>query len=71
MFGPRMMAAGENWYKVSHVSSPQVVWVNEQNCYVMYYHGENSTTRYATSDDLLNWTYGGVCVEAKVSVQVT
>ena len=62
---PKDDGSGENWYKVSHVSSPQVVWVNEQNCYVMYYHGENSTTRYATSDDLLNWTYGGVCVEAK------
>ncbi|MTQ96519.1 DUF1080 domain-containing protein [Pseudoflavonifractor sp. BIOML-A16] len=62
---PKDDGSGENWYKVSHVSSPQVVWVDEQDCYVMYYHGENSTTRYATSDDLLNWTYGGVCVEAK------
>ena len=62
---PKNDGSGENWYKVSHVSSPQVVWVDEQDCYVMYYHGENSTTRYATSHDLLNWTYGGVCVEAK------
>ena len=30
----------------------------------MYYHGENPTTRYALSDDLINWEYGGVCVTA-------
>lgn len=61
---PKSDGSGENWYDVSHVSSPHVMWVEEQNCYIMYFHGENSTTRYATSDDLLNWTYGGVCVTA-------
>lgn len=51
-------------YNVSHVSSPYVMWLEEQSCYIMYFHGENTTTRYATSTDLLNWTYGGVCVTA-------
>ncbi|MEQ2442844.1 sialate O-acetylesterase [Pseudoflavonifractor sp. CLA-AP-H29] len=58
---------GNKWdpyYSVSHVSSPQVMWIEEQGCYVMYFHGENPTTRYATSTDLLNWTYGGEIVHA-------
>ena len=54
----------DSYYDVSHVSSPHVMWIDEQDCYVMYYHGPNNITRYATSSDLLNWTYGGVCMEA-------
>ena len=53
-----------NYYSVSHVSSPHVMWNDGIGKYVMYFHGENPTTRYATSDDLINWTYGGVCVNA-------
>ena len=53
-----------NHYKVSHVSSPYVVWNDIDNCWFMYFHGENNITRYATSDDLLNWTYGDICVVA-------
>lgn len=59
---------GKEWegaYKVSHVSSPYVMWLEEKNCYIMYFHGENPVTRYALSDDLINWTYGDICVEAK------
>lgn len=52
------------YYNVSHVSSPHVMWNDGIGKYVMYFHGENPTTRYATSDDLLHWTYGGVCVQA-------
>ena len=52
------------YYDVSHVSSPQVMWIEEQGCYVMYFHGENPVTRYATSTDLINWTYGGEIVHA-------
>lgn len=51
-------------YKVSHVSSPWVMWNDVYNCWFMYFHGENDVTRYATSHDLVNWTYGGVCVVA-------
>lgn len=53
-----------NYYSVSHVSSPHVMWNDGIGKYVMYFHGENPTTRYATSDDLIHWTYGGVCVNA-------
>lgn len=58
----------KNWspnYNVSHVSSPDVVWNSTANKYFMYFHGENTTTRYATSTDLVTWEYGGVCVVAK------
>lgn len=51
-------------YKVSHVSSPWVMWNEVYGCWFMYFHGENDVTRYATSDDLVNWEYGGVCVRA-------
>ena len=54
---------GEN-YKVSHVSSPWVMWNDVYDCWFMYFHGENNVTRYATSDDLINWEYGGTCVYA-------
>ena len=57
--------AGGDYYSVSHVSAQDVVWNDVYNCYFMYYHGENTTTRYATSDDLINWTYGDVCFVAK------
>lgn len=54
---------GDN-YKVSHVSSPWVMWNDVYDCWFMYFHGENNVTRYATSDDLINWEYGGTCVYA-------
>lgn len=53
-----------NYYSVSHVSSPHVMWNDVYNCWFMYFHGENTTTRYATSDDLIHWTYGDICVVA-------
>lgn len=59
---------GKEWdgvYTVSHISSPYVMWLEEKNCYIMYFHGENSVTRYALSNDLINWTYGDICVQAK------
>lgn len=55
---------GNYYYNVSHVSSPDVMWNSTYNKYFMYFHGENTVTRYATSDDLVNWTYGGEAVRA-------
>ncbi len=49
-------------HAVSHVCSPHAVWNPEENCLFLYYHGENSTTRYATSRDGVHFTYGGVAV---------
>ncbi len=54
----------EGHYAVSHVSSGHVMWIEEQQKYIMYYHGENHQTRYAQSENLVDWEYGGVILNA-------
>jgi hypothetical protein len=49
-------------YSVSHVSSPHVIWNEVEQQFFLFFHGENSATRYATSPDGITWTYGGVAV---------
>lgn len=41
-----------------HISACQVVWNEEQNKFIMYFHGPNTTTHYATSDNMVDWTFG-------------
>jgi hypothetical protein len=41
-----------------HISGCQIVWNDVQNKYIMYFHGPNSTTHYATSENLVDWTFG-------------
>lgn len=41
-----------------HISGCNVVWNEVQDKYIMYFHGPNEATHYATSDDLINWTFG-------------
>jgi hypothetical protein len=49
-------------YQVSHVSSPHAVWNEEEGFLFLYFHGENSTTRYATSRNGVDFEYGGKVV---------
>ena len=49
-------------YSVSHVSSPHVIWVQEEQQFFLYFHGENDTTRFAASRDGVRFEYGGVAV---------
>lgn len=49
-------------YDVSHISSPDAIWNDEADELFLYFHGENSTTRYATSDDGIHFEYGDVAV---------
>ncbi|MGR0319742.1 beta-xylosidase family glycoside hydrolase [Agromyces sp. ZXT2-3] len=49
-------------YDVSHVSSPDAVWNEEAGEVFLYFHGENSVTRYATSSDGVHFEYGDVVV---------
>lgn len=42
-------------FSVSHVSSPNIIWAPQHNKYIMYFHGENTTTRWAYSTDGINW----------------
>jgi hypothetical protein len=47
-------------YSVSHVSSPHVIWNAATRQFFLYFHGENTTTRLATSPDGITFTYQGV-----------
>jgi hypothetical protein len=51
-------------YEVSHISSPDAFWNEDEDTIFLYFHGENSQTRYATSGDGTTFTYGGVAIEA-------
>ncbi|MFJ8398855.1 hypothetical protein ACIQ9K_00100 [Streptomyces microflavus] len=44
-------------YKVSHVSSPHVLWNADARELWLYFHGENNTTRLARSKDGITFTY--------------
>ncbi|MBC9712688.1 hypothetical protein H9Y04_08880 [Streptomyces sp. TRM66268-LWL] len=44
-------------YKVSHVSSPHVMWNADHRELWLYFHGENTTTRLARSKDGIHFTY--------------
>ncbi len=50
------------YYDVSHVSSPDAIWNEEAGEVYLYFHGENSITRYATSTDGVSFDYGGTAV---------
>ncbi|MEU5941596.1 hypothetical protein ABZ807_20955 [Micromonospora sp. NPDC047548] len=47
---------------VSHISSPHAVWIEGERKLFLYFHGENSITRYATSDDGIHFSYGGTAI---------
>jgi hypothetical protein len=49
-------------YSVSHVSSPDAIWNEEAGKVFLYFHGENSQTRFATSSDGIRFEYGGIAV---------
>ena len=53
-------------YKVSHVSGPEAIWIEEEHKLFLYYHGENNTTRYASSTDGVHFTYEGVAVTTQM-----
>ncbi|MCC3765845.1 hypothetical protein K3N28_22555 [Glycomyces sp. TRM65418] len=46
-------------YSVSHVSSPHALWNDADGRMYLYFHGENTTTRVATSTDGRTFDYGG------------
>lgn len=51
------------YYSVGHVSSPHAVWVAEEGRLFIYFHGDNTVTRFATSTDGITFTYGGRAVQ--------
>lgn len=44
-------------YSVSHVSSPHVLWNDDEGELWLYFHGENTSTRLARSQDGIHFTY--------------
>ncbi|WP_257460632.1 twin-arginine translocation signal domain-containing protein [Archangium lipolyticum] len=50
---------------ISHVSSPHVLWNSRVNQFYLYFHGENTVTRVATSTDGIHFTYQGGCVSTR------
>ena len=50
------------YYDVSHVSSPDAIWNDEAGELFLYFHGENSVTRYASSSDGIHFDYGDIVV---------
>lgn len=48
---------------VSHISSPHAVWIEGEQRLFLYFHGENTITRYATSVDGIHFEYGGTAVQ--------
>lgn len=56
---------GRTWhphYSVSHVSSPHAIWMKDCGQLFLYYHGENTATRWAASTDGIRFEYGGTAV---------
>jgi hypothetical protein len=50
-------------YSVNHVSSPDAIWNAQESTLFVYFHGGNDKTRFATTDDGVTFTYGGVAVD--------
>lgn len=50
-------------YDVPHVSSPDAKWNVESGRLFVYFHGSNSQTRWAETDDGVNFEYGGLAID--------
>ena len=48
-----------------HISACHVMWNDVYNKYFMYFHGPNTTTYYAVSDNLIDWTFGADILTAQ------
>ncbi len=57
--------SGSNVNTADHISACQVVWNEVYNKYFMYFHGPNTTTHYATSDNMVDWTFGASILNAQ------
>jgi hypothetical protein len=49
-------------YSVPHVSSPDAIWNSQTSKMFMYFHGDNSVTRWVHSTDGISFSYGGSAV---------
>jgi len=49
-----------NYSNVSHISSPDAIWIPEVSRLYLYFHGENTVSRVAWSTDGINFNYDKV-----------
>jgi len=66
---PANPIVSNNWqphYRVSHVSSPHVLWNEDAKEMWLYFHGENTTTRLARSKDGIHFTYDRVVLSTSM-----
>ena len=64
---PIIPSKWEPHFDVSHVSTPETIWMESEEEVYLYFHGENSHTRWATSSDGINFSYGGTALENSMS----
>jgi hypothetical protein len=57
---PIISNAWSPYYSVTHVSSPHAIWI--EGSLFLYFHGENTCTRFANSSDGIHFNYGGIAV---------
>lgn len=53
-------------YRVSHVSGPHAIWIEEEKKLFVYYHGENNVTRFASTTDGIHFKYEDVAFTTKM-----
>ena len=68
---PLISKTWEPYYDVSHVSSPDAIWNEQAGEMYLYFHGENSVTRWATSTDGVTFEYGGEAVTNDMASDIT
>jgi hypothetical protein len=51
-------------YQVTHVASPHPLWMEEEGRLFLWYHGENDTTRLASSSDGVHFDYESVAMDS-------
>jgi hypothetical protein len=58
-------------YRVSHVSGSDALWDEKERKVLLYYHGENGTTRLAASTNGIDFLYEGVSVTTEMFENVS
>lgn len=51
--------------KADHISACHIMWNDVYGKWFMYFHGPNTTTHYATSDNLIDWKFGASILNAQ------
>ena len=64
---PLIATVWEPHHHVSHISSPHAIWREDLQEIWLYYHGENTTTRWARSKDGISFTYGGEAIQTEMA----